>query len=251
MVRFYDRALSTPNVAGLHTDPLATETAGNVGPEVSAGADQSVAYTAGAVLSGVVTDDGLTVTSLWRKIAGPGSPDFTAASLPATGATFDLPGVYQLWLEADDGEVKVYDDTEISVAPITYVEWAATNAPGSDPNEDFDNDGVPNAIEFVLGGDKDTNDIAKLPAVATSGGNMSFTFTRDRDSVDANVSVIIEVGNNLSTWPDVFTVGASTAGSSAGVTVTDHGNGTETITLTLPQALELRRYARLKVVVQE
>jgi arylsulfatase A len=38
MARFYNRTLSTPNVAGLHTDPHATETTGNVGPEVSAGA---------------------------------------------------------------------------------------------------------------------------------------------------------------------------------------------------------------------
>jgi autotransporter-associated beta strand protein len=132
-----------------------------------------------------------------------------------------------------------------------YDTWTTINAPGSDPNEDFDNDGVPNAIEFVVGGDKNSKDIGKLPAVATSGGNMTFTFTRDRDSVDASVSVKIEVGTNLSAWPDTFNVGANTAGSTTGVSVTDHGNGTDTIILTLPQAPHAGGFARLKVAVTQ
>ncbi|MCU0748903.1 MAG: hypothetical protein MUF13_05080, partial [Akkermansiaceae bacterium] len=94
-----------------------------------------------------------------------------------------------------------------------YEAWAATNTLGSTPEEDFDSDGVPNAIEFVLGGDKNNNDLGKLPTAATSGGNMTFTFVRDRDSVDPGVSVAIEVGSNLGTWPNVFTVGPNTAGS--------------------------------------
>ena len=247
IARFYDRALTTTNAADLNTNPLATENTGNVGPEVSAGPNQSVAITAGATLSGSVTVDGATVTTLWRKIAGPGTPVFSDASLPATTANFDLPGIYLLWLEAEDGEIKVYDDTEISVAAITYTEWADINSPGSDPDEDFDNDGVPNAIEFVLGGGKDTNDTGKLPSIATSGGNMTYAFIRDRDSVAPGVSVSIEVGDNLTTWPDVFTVGADTATSSDGITVSDNGDGTDTITLTIPESTDTLKFLRLKV----
>jgi hypothetical protein len=127
-----------------------------------------------------------------------------------------------------------------------YGSWAANNAPTGNPNDDFDGDGVSNAVEFVLGGDKNSNDLGKLPTATTSGGNLTFTFVRDRDSVDASVSVVIEVGTDLSTWPDVYTVGAITGG---GVTVTDNGNGTDTITLTVPQAPALKKFARLKVQI--
>ncbi len=156
MMRFYDRALSAADVAALHADPLASETTGNVGPEVSAGADQAVAYTAGASLSGTVTDDGGTVTSLWRKIAGPGTVDFTDASLPVTSATFALPGIHRLRLQADDGEVKVYDDMQVEVAALTYAEWAAGIAfpPGeADGDDNPDHDRFTNLWEWTLGYD--------------------------------------------------------------------------------------------------
>lgn len=128
-----------------------------------------------------------------------------------------------------------------------YEAWLAVNSPTGAADGDFDNDGVSNAIEFVLGGDKDTNDASKLPKAATSDNNMSFTFTRNRNSVASGVSLAIEAGTNLTTWPEVFTVGSNTASSSAGVTVTDNGNGTDTITLTIPQATDTRKFVRLKV----
>lgn len=133
------------------------------------------------------------------------------------------------------GQLDDFVVSALVAEPSPYETWAATNTLGSTPEDDFDSDGVPNAIEFVLGGDKNTNDLGKLPTATTSGGNMTFTFVRDRDSVDANVSVAIEVGTELSVWPNVFTVGPNTAGSSAGVTVTDNGNGTDTITLTVSE----------------
>jgi hypothetical protein len=110
---------------------------------------------------------------------------------------------------------------------------------------------VPNAIEFVLGGDLNTNDLSKLPAVTTDSGNITFTFVRDHDSVDAAVGVSIEVGTELGVWPEVFTVGSDTASSTAGVTVTDNDNRTDTITLTIPQGPDTKKFARLKVAITE
>ena len=51
-----------------------------------------------------------------------------------------------------------------------YTTWASTNAPttGNDPSDDEDGDGVSNGVEFVLGGAITTNDLGKLPTVATS-----------------------------------------------------------------------------------
>ncbi len=205
MARFYDRALSAADVAGLHADPLATETTGNVGPEVSAGVDQSVTYTAGASLSGTVTDDGPAVTTLWRRIAGPGSPDFINASAPATSATFDLPGTYHLWLEADDGEVKVYDDIQVTVAALTYAEWAAGIAfpPGeADTGDNPDHDRFTNAWEWVLGYDPLFPSNTEPGVVFSSeevGGyqrlSLTFDVPRNREP-----HITFERSANLSSW---------------------------------------------------
>ena len=101
----------------------------------------------------------------------------------------------------------------------------------------------------MLGGDKDTNDLGKLPTVAEVGTNMTFTFVRDQDSVDGSTVVTIEVGTDLENWPDVYTVGADTGSSTAGVTVTDNLDGTDTIVLTVPKGMDAKKFARLKVVV--
>ena len=109
-------------------------------------------------------------------------------------------------------------------------------------------DGVSNALEYVLGGTALTKDLSKLPTVSTSGGNVVFTFKRARSSIDAFTSVAIEVGNGLSAWANSYTVGADTAGSSAGVTVNPNvPSGFDTITLSIPQAPDARKFARLKV----
>ena len=128
-----------------------------------------------------------------------------------------------------------------------YAIWAGSNASAEDPGEDFDNDGVPNAIEFLLGGDKDTNDLSKLPVMSASGSNMIFSFVRNRDSVDPSVAVTIEVGTDLQNWPEVFTVGGDTG--SAGITVIGNSDGTDTVTLTTPKATDTKKFARLKVAI--
>jgi len=137
-----------------------------------------------------------------------------------------------------------------TVTPRLYDSWASTNAPGSAVGDDFDGDGVLNAIEFVLGGDKDTNDRGKLPVVATPGTDMTFSFVRDQASIDPGVSVVIAVGTDLATWPWplAYSVDADTANSSEGVTVTDNGDGTDAITLTIPREPDAKKFARLVVI---
>jgi hypothetical protein len=162
-------------------------------------------------------------------------------------------GVYSNLFPAS-GTTGQLDDFAVAArmaGPSPYATWAATNAPGSEPDDDSDGDGVPNAIEFMLGGDKNTKDLGKLPTATTNGGNMTFSFIRDRDSVDAAVRVVIEVGTVLGVWPNVFTVGSNTASSTAGVSVNDNGNGTDTVTLTIPRAPDTRKFARLKVAITE
>ncbi len=52
------------------------------------------------------------------------------------------------------------------------------------------------------------------PTATTSGGNMILTFSRDDAPETPDVTLTIETGTNLLTWPGVFTIGPSTAASS-------------------------------------
>jgi autotransporter-associated beta strand protein len=131
-----------------------------------------------------------------------------------------------------------------------YTTWAATNAASSSPAQDQDNDGVSNAVEFVLGGSSIANDLSKLPALTTSGGNINFTFMRSRASINSKTNLAIQVGTNLTTWPSSYNVGINTTDSSAGVTVLQGvPAGFDTITLSIPQAPDLQKFLRLQVTI--
>lgn len=132
-----------------------------------------------------------------------------------------------------------------------YVEWAAVNAPGQTPDQDFDGDGVSNAVEYVLGGTKSTNDLGKLPAATTPNGDFVFRFDRAKTSKTADTTVVIEVGTTLASWPDVYQVGHDTAGSTPGVTITPHpiDAAYEVVTLTVARGGAPAKFARLGVTI--
>jgi hypothetical protein len=144
---------------------------------------------------------------------------------------------------------------EIPAAEYTggspYTPWASTNAPttGNDPSADEDSDGVNNGVEFVVGGTITTNDLDKLPTLATDGTDVTFAFVRNQDSIDASVALSIEVGTDLATWPTSYAVpDADTEGIvNPGVTVVS-GATTDTVTLRIPQD-SAKKFARLKVAV--
>lgn len=188
--------------------------------------------------------------SLGGTVRVTGTPTLTSYTLLTASAITGTPVLaapipgYSLVIE--EGNTLKLNDTG-----MPYDTWATVNATTGGPDDDFDGDGVPNAIEFILGGDKDSSDHDKLPTMATSGTNMTFTFVRDHNSIDPNVSVFIEVGTDLAAWPEIFTVGADTASSTDGVMVSDNGDGTDTITLTIPRSTDTRKFARLQVVVPE
>jgi hypothetical protein len=119
----------------------------------------------------------------------------------------------------------------------SYSDWASENALTGTSADDYDGDGVSNGLEYVLGGDKNTNDYGKMPKVTVTGGNMIFTFERSQASINAKTDVDILVGTDLVAWPSVYTVGADTAGSTSGVTITKGlpvaGKDTVSLTVTM------------------
>ena len=175
----------------------------------------------------------------------------------AYGSTFTVVGFTNAgsdkWTKVNGAKLYTFDETTgiLTLAPSAgYASWAAINAIGSAANLDKDGDGVNNAVEYVLGGDVNTNDLSKLPQSTISGTNLIFTFQRKVDTIDGSTVVEIEVGTDLSTWPTVYTVGADTAGSTPGVVVTeDSSPGFDTITLTVPMGTDPKKFARLAVEV--
>lgn len=95
----------------------------NLAPTVSL-TDSTVAVSSGgpfnlAVASPTATDDGLpsppaTTALNWTQVSGPGPVGFDDSSILAPDATFPYPGIYQLRLTADDGEVQTFDEVTIN-----------------------------------------------------------------------------------------------------------------------------------------
>jgi hypothetical protein len=99
----------------------------NQPPTVNAGVPQTIELPDCIYLDASVIDDGLpsppNLSTTWSKISGPGSVNFAEPNAVDTTACFSSPGVYQLLLEANDGEFQVFDSINITVdaAPLKYV----------------------------------------------------------------------------------------------------------------------------------
>jgi hypothetical protein len=106
----------------------------------------------------------------------------------------------------------------------------------ADPN----GNGIPNGLEFVLGGDPATTDIvAQLPIATIQGGDLVFTFSRTDASAYLNPTV--EFATDLSgPW-------ATAVHGAGGVTIQTTGaTPSDTVTVTIPRNGAARIFARLR-----
>lgn len=109
--------------------------------------------------------------------------------------------------------------------------------------DDYDNDGMPNLLEYVLGGNPTVADGGSTkPTSQQSGGNLVFTYTRSDDS-ELDTTQIVQYGSNLTGWTDVA-IGATSGGM---VGITENGAGADTVTVTIPMSGNPKLFARLKV----
>nr|MCU0796152.1 hypothetical protein [Akkermansiaceae bacterium] len=103
-------------------------------------------------------------------------------------------------------------------------------------NLDHDNDGVPNGIEYFLGGNSNTTGFTALPDIANDAGSLSVTWTKSASypgSYPADFAV--ESSPSLEGPWNEETLGGR-------VTIT----GNE-VTYTFPSPLGSRRFVRLRV----
>ena len=215
-----------------------------------AGTNDQIAV-GGTLNIGTLALDDLAVTNLGGLEVG------TYTLITSTGLSGSVSGSPALIVAGFNGELQISGNNLVLAvtavgAGSAYDTWKAANAPGSNPDDDTDGDGVDNAVEFVLGGTSASNDLDKLPEVSTSGGNLTVTFERAVSSIDPKTALFIETSTDLVTWntapspytvPDVAIVGPPVT------VVEDSPAGFDTVTLTVPQSPDAKKFARLKVVI--
>lgn len=132
--------------------------------------------------------------------------------------------------------------------PQSYAAWTqqwadlSSKAPDADP----DGDGIPNSLEYVLGGNPGQSSIAIAPQASIRDCNFIFTFQRADASETPDVSLAVETSTDLLTWPQSYIISPGTPASQ--VTIQENGEAPDTITVTLPGA-HMRRFARLKLTL--
>lgn len=196
---------------------------------------------------------GLGKTGVVGESIEPGISDLDVADAPSitgtptvTGGALPVGLVWDTSSFTTNGTIKV-----VAAGAGPYATWATSKGltvANNGANQDPDLDTVSNLVEFVLGGqpnpaNPNANSTGLLPVVSTPGGNLVFSFTRDPQSKVAELALSIRVGTDLLTFPDVYVVGNDTASSTAGVTVTG-----DVVTLTIPQAPNTKKFARLNAV---
>jgi hypothetical protein len=191
---------STTGTVTAAFDAFSLTRAGNSGPFVRAGAP----FTSGinALLEGSVTDDTGTPSIHWEKTAGPGS--VTLPPMPSGNALFDTGGIYTLRLVADDGMVRTFDDTVVTVTR-PFADWcqqhfgeSAADPLVAGPRADPDQDGLENLAEYALSADPVHPDSDAAPVCSREGDILRMTWRESTAATD----VVIEPqwSGDMITW---------------------------------------------------
>jgi hypothetical protein len=112
--------------AGPDTNDPVWQSSSNAAPQVDAGLPQTIRLPVNQVdLDGLVTDDGLpsgSLTTTWSVEPGaPGTVTFGDVNAVDTTAGFSAAGVYELRLEAFDGELGDFDTVTITVQQASFL----------------------------------------------------------------------------------------------------------------------------------
>ena len=172
-------------------------------------------------------------------------PEVIIASFGSlTGSAFatvtGLPSGYQVTYDLTNKQVKL---AAVSTGFSGWVGTAGVSNPAA--NADPDNDGIPNALEYVLGGNPSLPDSGPAPKASIFAGNLFFTFDRVDASETSDISLVVEAGSDLATWPETYTI--SPGVPSVGVSIQENGTAPDSITVSIPQ--NAAKFARLRVIV--
>jgi hypothetical protein len=147
----------------------------------------------------------------------------TASNLVVYGL---LTPPYQLWQQANFSPAELADPTI------------------SGDTADPDGDGIPNLAEYAFNTNPKVAELSGLPVMGISfvGGSDYLTISYEQALFNTDITCTVEVSGNLTTW-------SSGSGFTVPVSVVDHGNGTETITVrdTTPISSATSRFIRVHI----
>ena len=178
------------------------------------------------------------------------------------GGVQQNPGVYKATDNVTDSGTPISQITGPGTLTVTsgpgslspYDEWA-DGFPGFTPTTatlDFDNDGIDNLLEFVLGGNPTLSEPGIAPSVNASGSDLVVTFKRSDASELQPVTVKVQVSGDLSTWNPANDITIGAVGvltpippTNATYTVAENAAAADTIVVTIPKAAATRKFARV------
>jgi autotransporter-associated beta strand protein len=210
--------------------------------EIDGATADSLAVTGNLTLGATST---LAVTTLG---GGATLPTYIIASYTGTrsgsfGTVTGLPAGYSV--NYDDANKRI----EITnVVADAYGAWEVANGiSGDGADTDSDNDGIPNGIEFVIGGDPSgpgSDSSALLPTLSTDATYLNFVFRRTDDS--ASYDPFVEYGSTLAGWT---TAEAGVNGVIVNEDDDFFGTDVDRVTVRIPRALATgsKLFARLRI----
>lgn len=192
----------------------------------------------------------------------PEDPEFATGAVPAglltVGQTYQAEAGFDnssissdistnSWA-TDDGiafglfSTSTFFSIEVVADPVgdTYTDWQSefftptqlANPAISGDTVDFDNDGVPNLIEFILGGDPATPSSGLIKSATTTpdGTGKKLVFYYDRKKGSESIAQVIQVSSSLTgaSWIPTSAIPGATVG------VTSLNETTERVTATVP-----------------
>ena len=231
------------NSAGSVTSAGATLTINAVAPAITT-EPTSQAVDVGASASFTVVASGTSpLTYQWYK--GSSALDTgTAASYSIASATTGHAGSYYVIVSNSAGSAR--SNTVTLSVNEPYTAFLSTyGLTSSTVDADPDGDGIPNLLEFVLGGDPNTADASIQPTATytTVDGSPALVFSFYAVNSLGSVGWAVEYSADLATWT---TATAGTGG--VAIATTPAGSGVNLVTVTIPTT-ESRLLARLRLTL--
>lgn len=232
---------------------------GNLGGSLTVAADGILALDVAATQGAQVT-----------RLIGSSLTNTAGAVLNLTAPVAPAPGVYTLVTTSSGtisavptvrtgfsgGTLSLSGDSKSLLLtipnPSAYDAWALskglTGANNGAEQDNSDNDGIANVLEFALDGNPLASDTNKLPVSTEDATNFYFDFDRRDDSI-AEVTLSFEYGTLTPGLPSSVAIPSSnTPIAGPPVTITDNGNGTHHVKVTVAKSGQPALFGRLKAV---